>query len=174
MSVKITEFKKWFNNNLIVNRYPTPQECKKMAVDVIINVSDEYIHGCAKWALDGGKMYHWFPMNECGEDMGLNSIYGALQIIRNAEMENKKVFLHCHAGVCRSPVVKECYHFMRTGVYLNPLEPDEGMLPACIKAGHLPKKEVMEKFLQGCDKAFELDETMRGGQLDKTKLESKK
>jgi hypothetical protein len=36
-------------------------------------------------------------MNECVGDIGLNSIYGALQILYIAEKENATVLLHCHA-----------------------------------------------------------------------------
>lgn len=189
-------FKKWFNNNLKVGRYPTPQECKEMDYDVIINVSDEFIDGCMKLALEGSKRYYWFPLNECSSNMGLNSIYAALQILSNAEKENKKVFLHCHAGANRSPMIADCYYYMRTQNHRpekevsQPLKQElnivfgkpkdyvselDGM--NCLQINsygkHLPSIENMEEFIKECGIAFEKDETRRGGYLDSAKIKLK-
>lgn len=166
------KFKDWFENNLKVDRYPTPQECRDMDYDIIINVSDEYIDACMVKALEVGKMYHWFPMSECTSNMGLNSIYGVLQILSNAEKGNKKVFLHCHAGVNRSPTVRECYYYMRTGKFLEESE-KRVRIADNIKAGHLPAICKLETFLKECGEAFKKDETMRGGHLDSAKVKSK-
>lgn len=61
--------------------------------DYIINVSDEFYVN-----IHNSKTF-WFPMNEVTNDMGINSLYGALYIMFIAEKENKSVYLHCHAGI---------------------------------------------------------------------------
>lgn len=163
------KFKEWFDNKLIVNRFPTPKECETMSADIIINVSDEYIEGCYESAVNSGKRYYWFPMGECVSDMGINSIYAALQILYKAEENNKKVYLHCHAGVNRSPTVADCYHFMRTG---NHSEGKRNRLIENVNYGHLPAIKLMEEFLRQCADAFTKDESMRGGYLDNSILKS--
>jgi len=192
----MNDFQSWFNANLKVERFPTPKECKEMDYDVIINVSDEFIDGCMKLALEGGKRYYWFPLNECTSNMGTNSMYGALQIISNCEKEGKKVFIHCHAGANRSPMIADCYYYMRTGEHrpekeTNPQLKEElnelfgkpkdfvseidGMncLEMNCYAKHLPPLKKMEEFLKECAIAFNKDETRRGGYLDSAKLNSK-
>lgn len=166
------KFDDWFKQNLKVSRYPTPQECFEMERDIIINVSDEYIHGCMSEALRAGKLYYWFPLNECTSDMGLNSIYAALQILSNAEKENKKVYLHCHAGANRSPTVADCFYYMRTGRFLEESDRQLRVINN-IESGHLPAITRLKEFLKQCSIAFERDETDRGGYLDSCKLKSK-
>lgn len=106
--------KKWFKENLRVTGFPTPEGITKSDFDYIINVSDEFKPDCHLAATKCGKKYFWFPMNECTDNIGVNSIYGALQILWLAEKENAKVNLHCHAGVNRSVTVADAYYFMRT------------------------------------------------------------
>jgi len=101
--------------------------------------------------------------------MGINSIYGALQILYIAEQENKKVFLHCHAGKNRSPMVQECYHFLRTGTHLKK---DRHRIAENIQCGHLPCIKSVERFLKQCGKTFELQDSYRGGQLDAVRQKS--
>ena len=168
----MNDFNKWFTTNLKVSRYPTPQECLEMNADIIINVSDEYIHGCMTEALKGNKLYYWFPMNECTNDMGINSIFGALQILWNAEKKNKKVYLHCHAGVNRSPIIAQCFYYLKTNEYLED-DSKRMTIKLNIEAGHLPAQLRFEQFLKDCRETFERDETMRGGYLDQSKSKNK-
>lgn len=164
------KFKEWFDNRLVVSRYPVPSEIEKSDFDIYINVSDEYIQSCHQVAVENGKMYYWFPMNECTGNMGINSIFGALQILFNAEKQNKKVYLHCHAGVNRSPTVKECYYLLRTG---NMPELKNSRLKENIEQGFLPSIRRMTSFLKELAIFLELDETTRGGMLDSSKLKAR-
>jgi protein tyrosine phosphatase len=161
------KFKDWFEKNLKVGRFPVPSEVEKSEYEIYINVSDEHIHCNHIVAMRSNKFYYWFPMNEKTNDIGLNSIYGALQILYNAELENKKVFLHCHGGVNRSPTVMECYHYMRTG---NFMELKNSRLMSNIESGHLPCLKHMKSFLTNAQRAFDINETMRGGEIDNIKL----
>lgn len=163
-------FNDWFNQNLKVSRYPVPKECKEMNFDYIINVSDEFIDSCMEMALKGGKRYFWFPLNECTSDIGINSIYGALQILYQAEKKNKKVYLHCHAGSNRSPTVAECYYKMRTGRYMGK---KNARVLDNIESGHLPSIRKMNIFLKECSSSFKRDDSQRGGYLDSCKLKAK-
>lgn len=165
----MSDFKNWFENKLVVSRYPTPKEVEDSDFNCFINVSDEYIQGCYDAAINSGKRYFWFPMNECTSDMGVNSIYAALQILFENEKNNNKVYLHCHAGVNRSPTVKECYYFMRTGNFLDTERP---RLIENIEAGCLPSINKMKRFINEAQKTFKEDEAYRGGGLDNSKLKS--
>lgn len=162
-----TKFKDWFENNLVVGRYPLPHEIEKSDFDCIVNVSDELIMSCYNSAVKNGKLFFWFPLNECTSDMGINSIYGALQVIRNAEELNQKVYLHCHAGVNRSQTVYEAYYRMRTG---HDFEKKRYRMDENIRLGRLPSENKMNNFLTKCNDSFNKDETHRGGMLDDIKL----
>ena len=164
------KFKDWYDKKLIVSRFPMPTEILNSDFDIYINVSDEYIESCYLSAIKSGKMYFWFPMNECTNDIGLNSIYASMQILKNAEDNNKKVYLHCHAGVNRSPTVKECYYLMRTGDFEVK---SNSRLMENIRSGHLPSENKIKSLFNNFNNAFLLDETNRGGQLDSCKLKSR-
>lgn len=184
------KFNDWFEQNLKVDRFPVPSEIEKGNFKYIINVSDEYIPDCHTVANTSNKMYFWFPMNEMCHEIGLNSLYAALQILYIAEQEQEKVYLHCHAGVNRSVVVADAYFFMRTGKHRlvkkeNNIKINFGVerhdeeelvnnrLLNNINDGLLPAKKKMESFLKNCIPVFEREVTYRGGQLDKVKLNSK-
>lgn len=161
------ELEYWFENSLTVGRFPLPAEIRKSNYDIIINVSDEYIVSCHNAAAQTGKSYFWFPMNEVTL-IGMESIFGAMQILYYAEKEGKKVLLHCHAGINRSRIIQGCYWLMRTGT--PPVYP---ALAENIEQGFLPPLETLNLFLWNCKHAFELPDTLRGGQLDACKLKAK-
>jgi len=167
------KFQEWFDKKLKVTRYPLPGEIKNSGVKYVINVSDEYISSCHKICMDNDVKYFWFPMDEVSGDIGLNSIFGALQILWIAEQEKASVILHCHAGANRSPTVMEAYYFMRTKKHFireisaESKELFEKMFPDSknserqnnrllnnIEAGHLPSKNKMESFLKKTEEWF--------------------
>lgn len=167
------KFQEWFDKKLKVSRYPMPDEIKKSSAKYVINVSCEYISSCQKVCMDNDIKYFWFPMDEVSGDIGLNSIFGALQILWIAEKENANVILHCHAGANRSPTVMESYYFMRTKKHFireisaESKERFEKMFPDSknserqnnrllnnIEAGHLPSKNKMETFLKKTEEWF--------------------
>lgn len=186
------KFSDWFKTKLIVNRYPLPHEIEKCNYDYIINVSDEYISSCHEAILLKQIKYFWFPMNECRGDMGLNSLYAAMQILWIAEENSEKVLLHCHAGVNRSPTVRDAYYYLRTGKHREFIQIDEesedrlnefflegkpsnskqNRLLDNINKGYLPSIRQLENFLQNCSTHFQKEETMRGGGLDWCKIKS--
>lgn len=110
----------WFENRLIVGAFPYKQNTMFYADDysVVINVSDEWYLDVEQMIRERYVRYYWFPMNECVADIGLNSIYGALTILRHCEEKNLSTYLHCHAGINRSHTVKCAYYYMRTGKQL--------------------------------------------------------
>lgn len=167
------KFQEWFDKKLKVSRYPLPDEIKKSGVKYVINVSCEYISSCQKVCMDNNIKYFWFPMDEVSGDIGLNSIFGALQILWIAEQEKASVILHCHAGANRSPTVMEAYYFMRTKKHFireisteskelfeemfpdsKNLERQNNRLLNNIEAGHLPAKNKMETFLKKTEEWF--------------------
>lgn len=168
------KFQEWFDKKLKVTRYPLPDEIKKTQPDYVINVSCEYISSNHKVCMNHGIKYFWFPMDEVSGDIGLNSIFGALQILWIAEKEKASVILHCHAGVNRSPTVMEAYYFMRTKKHFVRVQSEESkerfkkMFIDCenfdfnnnnrllnnIEAGHLPSKNKMELFLKKTEEWF--------------------
>jgi hypothetical protein len=184
------KFADWFDNNLKVSRFPMPNEIERSEYDYIINVSDEYIPSCHIAAMASNKKYFWFPMNEISGDMGINSIYGALQILSIAEEENAKVYLHCHAGANRSPTVADAYFFMRTGKHREVRKVDgikinfelskgeeskssNNRILNNINNGNLPAKNIMERFLNKCSEAFQKDLASKGGMIDWCKINSR-
>jgi hypothetical protein len=167
------KFQDWFDTKLKVTRYPLPEEIKKSEVKYVINVSCEYISSCQKVCMDNGIKYFWFPMDEISGDIGVNSIFGALQILWIAEKEKASVLLHCHAGANRSPTVMEAYYFMRTKKHLvretkaetkeflkkmfpdfKPSDFKNNRLLNNIDMGHLPSKFKMETFLKKAEEWF--------------------
>lgn len=175
------KFKEWFDNNLIVGRMPNVDQytqLQKAGIKTIINVSDEWNIQMSLCAEAEGIRYFYFPMNEFSNnyDIGLNSIYGALQVLFNCEKSNSKVYLHCAAGANRSPTVQKAYYYMRTKFHYKDtpvvIDPDiakmfgttdvnhlsefsNNRLIENIRMGYLPAKHKMETFLKQCDIAFE-------------------
>jgi len=179
------KFSEWFKLKLHINRFPLPSEIIESKYDYIINVSDEFIPDCHLAAIKRGIKYFWFPLSETNGDMGMNSIYGALQILFIAEQENATVLLHCHAGANRSPTVANAYYFMRTKTHNTTSNDDSddllnewlgiksksnNRLFDNIQSGHLPAIRKLESFLIKCEMQFNKDDAMRGGGLDSALL----
>lgn len=148
----MAKFKDWFHSNLIVGAYPEPEEFSEAfkEYDIFINVSDEFRPAYVQEIIGLGKTPFWFPMNEIKKDIGLNSIYAAMCVLYHAEQKNKKVFLHCHAGMNRSPTIQACYHFMRTGQHMKQEDKVRGFINRLYcnsTRGYLPPMAEMEKFL---------------------------
>lgn len=169
------KFKEWFENNLIVTAYPELEELQDnyRDYDVFINVSDEYRPQYVQAVISMGATPFWFPMNEQKKDIGLNSIYGAMYVIYEAEKKNKKVLVHCHAGMNRSPTVQSCYHFMRTGQHME--QPTKvrqftNRLYCNSTRGYLPPMPEMEKFLNSIMECLHQENKVNG--LDYCKVNS--
>jgi hypothetical protein len=135
------EFKEWFEQNLVVG--PMPDEYFDInQYDYIINVSDEYVPYRPN-------LVFWFPMNECKKDIGLNSIYGALTILKRAYNHNRTVYLHCHAGINRSQTVRSAFYFMMTETHFErEYNSYKNVLIKNCAYGYLPPINEMEDFLK--------------------------
>lgn len=172
MNQTTIKFKDWFANKLTVGAFPLHVNTLIEAgeYDIIINVSDEWYRSVEEFLISCNIRTYWFPMNERIKDMGLNSIYGALVILRHAEELNLRVYLHCHQGKNRSQIVKAAYYFVRTGLQLE--EPRGGfvnMLEAACSRGYLPPRAEMQKWLKEVGKGIV---SMQGGILEKSKINS--
>lgn len=145
----------WYKNKLIVRGFPKASSIENF--DVVINVSHEFSSEVHAYCVEHKKQYFWFPMSEINSNIGLNSIYGALNILKICEEKKYRVLLHCHAGANRSPSVKESYFVMRTHKEFS-----EKLTPRLmfnIKFGHLPSFYEYYYFLKDVsdDKDLSLD-----------------
>lgn len=171
------KFIDWFEQNLEVGAFPYLQNTlfNPSLYNIIINVSDEWYNSVHRdLKLIKELSIFWFPMNEVKRDIGLNSIYGAMNILYSAEMNNQRVYLHCHAGVNRSQIVRAAYYYMRTGEQLE--EGRSGfinMLCASCLRGYLPPKAEMEQFLTKLGEELKhKKDGLFGGKLDSLKLDT--
>ncbi len=143
--------KDWIKNNLIVGPYPykVNNNINISEYDIVINVSDEYYPEIKKKIVGVGCDYYWFPMNECTNNIGLNSIYGAMNILWEAELNNKKVYLHCHLGVNRSQLVYDSYYYGRFKEHFIENKDDfyYNQIDYNCSLGKLPKQKEYERFL---------------------------
>ena len=172
---KIEDIKRFINENVIVDRFPVSNEVKEKGkhshCKVIINVSDEFYLGNSEEIMKEGILNYYFPMGESGDNMGMNSIYGALHVLHQVFTWNPewKVLIHCQAGKNRSPTIKSAFHFMMLGEH-EPDKTNEGgrnnrLLDNC-KRNRLPEQEKTELFLLKCKEAFDHPEKFFGGQFD--------
>lgn len=173
----------FISENIIVDRFPVSNEIKNGGkhhqCQVIINVSDEFYLGNSEEIMKEGKLNYYFPMGESGELMGLNSMYGALNVLHQIYMWNPewKVLLHCQAGANRSPAIKAAFHYMMTGKHLEEISTNGIVLKPNqllwnIEKKHLPELHKMEAFLLKCKFAFDHPENFFGGMFDWVMLES--
>lgn len=179
------KFRDWYHKRLIVVGYPSILEIineggKFKAFDIIINVSDEFYLDYAEKVISNGKHNYWFPMGESNRDMGLSSIYGAMQVMHQAFQANKTVLVHCHEGRNRSQTIRACFHYMMTGKHLKLPTPEAcgnvatgNKLESNCYLNHLPPMDHMESWLLKCKEAFDNLDKFIGGMYDWTIENSK-
>lgn len=162
----------WFEEKLTVGGFPDENFDPKQ-YDYQINVSDEFYPEIDAKIRKAGCQTFWFPMNEVKKDIGFNSIYGACTILHQAEQENARVYLHCHAGVNRSRIVWAAYYFMRNSKHLEDTtrSGNLNMLIRSCNKGYLPVKDEMENFLLTLNAMLDCN-NMQGGLLDNCKIET--
>jgi hypothetical protein len=73
--------------------------------DVLMNVSDEGPYG----SIDiPKKIIHWCPINEFGY-WGYHTFFWTVRVLDEAIEYDKRIYLHCHAGAHRSPMIGYLY-----------------------------------------------------------------
>jgi len=164
-------FKDWFENKLTVGTFPfnVNKEFSPSDYKYVINMSDEFYPEIEQQLRNDECKTYWFPMNERRRDIGLNSIYGAMIIMWQAEKIGASVYLHCHSGRNRSQLTKACYHFMRVGKQLE--QGNEKYINRLHRAstrGYLPPMAEIEGFLMNISDS--IGHGIKGGTLDECKI----
>ncbi|MBU0944058.1 MAG: dual specificity protein phosphatase family protein [Proteobacteria bacterium] len=153
----------WFYTKMKVAKFPAMEEVQAGEYDDVtfrINVSDIFQAELDNAFACRGIRNYWFPLGEAF-GMPLESLYGAMRIIKEAEQQNQSLLLHCHAGRNRSVLVADCYHFLST---LHHRKQDQQGLPYArnnpnrlqlnCDDGQLPGIYKMEEFLESCRETF--------------------
>lgn len=140
--------------NLTVRNFPTIPELNHPyiygGVQLIVNVSGhEYPKEILKIIQDKGIEWYHFPLEEDVPDMGMANILAAVKVLEKADIDGKKVVLHCQFGNNRSRTVAEAFHFRKMGFHLD----DEykgysnHLIYNC-ESGHLPELSTVEELLR--------------------------
>ena len=179
-SENIKSVNDFIDNNITVSRFPVSKEIEGIYKDynVIINVSDEFYLGMSEKIMKEGKLNYYFPMGECGDSMGLNSMFGALQVLYQVYTWNPewKALIHCQAGLNRSPTIKSAFYYMMVGEHeeISKIKNDRWynrLIDNC-EQEYLPPIEKTKLFLSKCKEAFDNSEKFLGGMFDWVMLES--
>ena len=168
------EFKTWFQEKFKRTGFPdkehidfstfTMKKGKNWDVfkgfDVIINVSDFSSLNYSICCQGDYKSYHWFPMNEKTNDIGINSIFAALTILYDVFKQNKSVLVHCYNGSNRSAIIEACFYKMMTGEDIDISFIKEGLsfknrIQYNSFKGFLPSMDIINFFLEHCKYSFE-------------------
>lgn len=70
--------------------------------DIFMNVSDSVQYSLDKEKPRGDTVFLWYPLREL-ECWGYEPFFWSKKVLDSAYEDDKKVYMHCHAGVNRSP-----------------------------------------------------------------------
>ena len=137
-----------------------------------VNVSDIFRPAVDKAFKCKGVNSFWFPLGEAF-GMALESLYGALRIMWEAEKYDETLLLHCHAGRNRSVMVADSYYFLRAQEHRQPdqvglryAKNSPNRLLLNILDNQLPGIYKMEEFLECCQDSFDDSFSERNRPLD--------
>ncbi len=154
----------WLSSKLAISKFPSVEDVQDGLYDSYqwrINVCDIFLPEIDIAFQHKGLSSFWFPLGEAF-GMALESLYGALRIMWEAEMQDQSLLLHCHAGRNRSVMVADSYYFLRTQEHRQPDQPglkyaekNPNRLFLNIDDGQLPGIFKVEEFLQACRETFD-------------------
>ncbi len=157
-------FTGWLSNKVVISKFPTVDDIQAGLYDNFryrINVSDIFNPEVDAVFKQRGLSSFWFPLGEAF-GMALESLYGALRIMWEAEKHRQHLLLHCHAGRNRSVMVSDSYYFLRTEEHRQPGQPglkyaqhSPNRLLLNIDDGQLPGIFKVEEFLDCCRESFD-------------------
>ena len=115
---------------------------------VVVNVSQRFDENIANELVKRGTEYFHFPLNEEVDDIGLENIIKAVEVLLRFDAQDKRMIVHCDYGQHRSRLVVEALHYAKFGTHImdNYKGCDNHLIYNCC-AQHLPSLEKVERAL---------------------------
>ena len=153
----------WFKRNIKFRSFLTKADLSNKwiirGIGCVINVSSDHNDEVFRGLLEMGIQYNWFPMSEQNQDMGLHSLFGALQMLMSCVKRRIPCIIDCMGGNNRSKVVYESLHYICFSSW--PFDVEESAVYKNCNQGHLPAITEYQRFISMIRAGIPLDEILR-------------
>ena len=117
-------------------------------VAVVVNVSQRFDAAIADELVKRGAEYYHFPLDEEVDDIGLENIVKAVDVLLRSDAQDKRMVVHCDYGQHRSRLVVEAFHYAKFGEhFMDGYKGYDNHLIYNCCTEHLPSIEKVEGVL---------------------------